>query len=57
MRNVSPEKAKPQIIDILTVPRMGTVQISHVGNRCEKYDLLPTRERAMQDFFICFRFF
>lgn len=57
MRNLSPKKAKPQIIDILTIPLLGTEQTSHVGNRCEKYDLLPTREWTMQDFFICFHFF
>lgn len=56
MRNISPKKEKPQIIYILTIPLMGTEQISHVGNRCEKYDLLPAIERTMQDF-ICFHFF
>lgn len=55
MRNLYPKKAKPQIMDILTI-LMGTELICHVGNRCEKYDLLPTRERTVWDF-ICFHFF
>lgn len=57
MKTVPPKTAKPQITDILTIPLMGTELIYHVGNRCEKYDLLPTRESTVQDFFICFHFF
>lgn len=57
MTNISLKKGKLQITDILTIPLMETEQISHVGNRCEKRDLLPTREWTMQDLFICFHFF
>lgn len=47
MKSISPKKAKPQITDILTISLMGTELIYHVGNRCEKYDLLPTRESTV----------
>lgn len=56
MRSITPKKAKPQIIDPDHLfPLIGREQIGHVGSRCEKYDLLPTREWTMQNF--CFHFF